>query len=278
MTQKKSDSISNSLLNSEPRKPTRIESAPPDLYDPDEPRLGRRESEPHSAEVTYMHDVLTLNFPTGRALWDLHHYFIGKTSPIKGKKIDIQFDVSFFKELTIPHTLSSYDSANYDQKVPDLAINVLSKTTWRNDLSENVDICKALAIPVYAIFSPFLVTSSIYKPPFLRVFILEKDASYREEELRNITLKQGGPVDTKNIIDVSTYLPFRLGLMQLEQQHDGELPLFRLIFVHPTESKILPSNIEKLKEAEAKAQEAEAKAQQLEKELRKYQEKFGKLE
>ncbi|MHA1370170.1 MAG: hypothetical protein ACTSRA_10700, partial [Promethearchaeota archaeon] len=33
------------------------------------PRLGRRESEPHSAEINYMHDVFTTNYPGGRVLW-----------------------------------------------------------------------------------------------------------------------------------------------------------------------------------------------------------------
>ncbi|TFG18349.1 MAG: Uma2 family endonuclease [Promethearchaeota archaeon] len=281
MTQKKSDIVSPTFSDSEPRKSTRIENAPPDLFDPNQPRLGRRESEPHSIEVTYMHDVLALNFPTGRVLWDLHHYFVGKTSPIKGKKIDIQFDISFFKELSIPHTISSYNSSKYDQKIPDLAVNVLSKTTWRNDLSENVDVCKNLKIPVYAIFSPFKVASSIYNPPFLRVYILEQDGSYREEELRSITLKEGGELDPKKIIDTSAFLPFRLGLMQLNQQHDGELPLFRLIFIEPSELKIFPSSVEKAKaeaqEAKAEAQEAKAEAQEAEKKLKEYQEKFGSL-
>ena len=201
MTQKKIDIVSHPSNDLQRRKSTRIEEAPPDLFDPNVPRLGRRESEPHSAEVTYMQDVLSQNFPEGRVLWDLHHYFIGKSGPIKGKEVDIQFDISFFKDYTIPYTLSSYKSENYDYKVPDLAVNVLSKTTWRNDLSENVDVCKNLEIPVYAIFSPYSVASSIYNPPFLRVFILEEDGSYREEELREFTLKVGETSILENMID-----------------------------------------------------------------------------
>src|SRR5271157_3610046 len=46
----------------------------PDL-DPSLPRIGRRESEPHSAEVSYLHDVLEANFEGSRVFWDLHHYF-----------------------------------------------------------------------------------------------------------------------------------------------------------------------------------------------------------
>jgi len=40
---------------------------------------------------------------------------------------------------------------------------------------------------------------------------------------------------------VSDKLPFRLGLMQLKQQHEGEQTLFRLIFIAPSEPRILLS-------------------------------------
>jgi len=63
-----------------------------DIEDPyKKPRLGRRESEPQSEDITYLYDVLMTNFPNSRALWDLHHYFL-----INGNEIDLQFDISFF--------------------------------------------------------------------------------------------------------------------------------------------------------------------------------------
>ena len=80
---------------------TRHRDAEPDTFDPNVPRLGRRESEPHSAEVTYLHDVLTTNFPEHRTMWDLHHYF-----KKEGAEFDIQFDISFFKNLIILYTLT----------------------------------------------------------------------------------------------------------------------------------------------------------------------------
>ena len=141
---------------------------------------------------------------------------------------------------------------------------------WRSDLSEKVDICKDLEISVYAVFSPYKVTSKIYNPPFLRVLILKDDETYKQEELRSITLKEGEGINEKNIIDISTTLPFRLGLMQLRQQHEGELPLFRLIFIDPSEPRILPSITEK-------AREAEEKVKELGKNINKYREKFGEL-
>ena len=37
-----------------------------ELPSKDPPRLGRRESEPHSLNVSYIHDVLSVNFPQDR--------------------------------------------------------------------------------------------------------------------------------------------------------------------------------------------------------------------
>ncbi|MHA1343517.1 MAG: hypothetical protein ACTSQG_05995, partial [Promethearchaeota archaeon] len=262
MTQKKLKPFSPLIEGSERKKSTRIANAPPDLFDPAKPRLGRRESEPHSIEITYIYDVLTINFPNGRAIWDLHHYFLGSKGALKGKKIDIQFDITFFKDLQITHTLSSYDARMHEGKIPDMAINILSKSTWKSDMSENVDICKDLEIPVYIVFSPYKVTSKIYNPPFLRAYVLKEDGSYQQKELRNVTLIEGEEIDKKNIIDISNILPFRVGLMQLRRQHEGDQPLFRLIFIHPSEPKIFLSSKEKAKKVEAKVKEAEAKAKE----------------
>ena len=245
MTQKKSEHPPDADYVVERRKGTRIDNAPPDLYDPNEPRLGRRESEPHAAEVTYLHDVLTTNFPSGRAVWDLHHYFLGTKGVLKGEKIDIQFDVSFFKDFKISHTLSSYKARDHEGRIPDFAFNVLSKSTWRNDLSENVDKCKNLSIPVYAVFSPYKVTSRLYHPPFLRVFILQDNETYEEKELRAITLEEGGAIIEKNIINLHDKLPFSLGLMRLKQLHEGKQSLYRLILINPSTLEVFPIRLEK---------------------------------
>ena len=272
MTQKRSEPFSHPLDGSEFKHFTRIEDASSDLIEPSKPRLGRRESEPHSAEVTYIRDVLTTNFPAGRALWDLHHYFIGTKGALKGNEIDVQFDVSFFKDLKIPYAISSYDASKHGGRIPDMAINILSKSTWSKDLSETVDICKDIGISVYVVFSPYKVTSNLYKPPFLRAFLLKEDGSYEQKDLLSITLKEGEPIDEKNIIDVREKLPIRLGLMQMNYQYEGEQPLFRLIFIDSSEPRILLSTAEKA------AQEAEAKIKELEKDLVKYRKKFGELD
>ncbi len=271
MTQKKSDTHSYPINESDEWRSTRIANAEPDLYDPNVPRLGRRESEPHSSEVTYLRDVLTTNFPVGRAFWDLHHYFIAEKGALKGKKIDLQLDISFFKELDIPHAMPSYDARKHDNNVPDLAINVLSKSTWRADFLDNAEACKDLSIPVYAVFSPYLVTSKRYAPPFFRVYFLQDDGSYKEEDLRSITLEEGGTINEAHLIDTSRVLPFRMGLMQLSQQYLGGKPLFRLILIDPSEPRIFPTLREK------DLEEARKEIEDLKKRLARYQEKFGDL-
>ena len=147
------------------KKHSRIEAYPEISLDQSQPRIGRRESEPHSIEITYIWDVLKTNFPSDRTLWDLNHYFI-----VNEKEINLRLDISFFRDLSIPYTLSSYNASDYENRIPDLAINILSKSTWSFDLSENVDLCRMVQIPLYIIFAPYHVASETYKPPFLRVY------------------------------------------------------------------------------------------------------------
>jgi Uma2 family endonuclease len=220
-------------------------------------------------EITYLHDVLNTNFPKGRVFWDLHHYFKAPKGPLEGKKIDLQFDISFFKDLSISYALPSYDATKHGGKVPDIAINILSKSTWRADLSEHVEACRDLSIPVYAIFSPYLVTSKRYAPPFLRVYILQEDGSYEQKELRDVTVDEEGTIDKGSLIDLSDILPFRLGIKKLQQQYMGGKDLFRLIIVDPTELRILPTKREKkLEKAQKKIKEAKKEAESAKKEAK----------
>ncbi|MHA1792390.1 MAG: hypothetical protein ACTSVI_07075 [Promethearchaeota archaeon] len=102
--------------------------------------------------------MLTTNFPSSRTIWDLHHNF--DINAIKGR-IDLQFDVSFFKDWNYPPTLSSYKASEHENMAPDIAINILFKSTWALDLSEHVDLCELLKIPIYIVFSAFNVTPQI---------------------------------------------------------------------------------------------------------------------
>ena len=141
----------------------------------------------------------------------------------------------------MPEALSSYKVKDFDNRIPLLAVNVLSKSTWKSDLSENVDLCKILGIPVYVVFSPFFVTSMIYRPPFLRVYVLLEDSSYRQLELRKITMVEGGEMDPDAVIAVGDFLPFRFGLMELTRKHSEGMSLYRLILIAPDELRILPT-------------------------------------
>ncbi|TXT64252.1 MAG: hypothetical protein BAJALOKI1v1_590012 [Promethearchaeota archaeon] len=231
---------------------TRHRDAEPDTFDPSVPRLGRRESEPHSAEITYLHDVLIANFPEDRTIWDLHHYF-----NVAELEIDIQFDISYFRGLKIPYTLASYHANKFDNKVPTMAINILSKSTWRSDFAEKPEYCRLLEIPLYISFPPYHVTKNIFKPPFIRAYILQNNGTYQIHELREITITESGEWNHNAIIDVSEIVPFRIGLRKREQKHQGDESLYRLILIDPENEVIL------LTEKEQKEQELTQKEQEL---------------
>jgi Uma2 family endonuclease len=214
---------------------TQVSGVEIDDFDPSKPRIGRRESEPHSEEVTYIRDVLSFSYPLGRATWDLHHYF-----QVDGEEIDLELDVSFFKEWTFPGKLSSYRASEHGNRVPDLAVNILSKGTWRADVGEHVDLCRLIKIPAYAIFSPYHVASRTYKPPFLRVYLMDEHGRYQFNELREITVKAGGEVNWAATIDCGSHLPFKLGLMEIQgEKHEKGWPLYRLVFLDPAARKTL---------------------------------------
>jgi hypothetical protein len=213
-------------INGKPFVSTRHRDAEPDTFDPNVPRLGRRESEPHSTEISYLHNVLTTNFPNDRTMWDLHHYFRKEEVDI-----DIQFDISYFKNLKIPYTLSYYSADQFDNNVPTMAINILSSSTWRSDLAEKLDFCRILGIQLYVIFPSYHVTINIYKPPFLRVYVLQQDSTFKMHEIRKPIIRASGELDLEAIIDVSDIVPFRLGMQKREQKHQDGQSLYRLILI-----------------------------------------------
>lgn len=233
---------------------TRLCDKPLDILKPGEPRIGRRESEPHSDGVSYIHDVLETNFPGDRATWDLHHYFT-----INEEEIDLQFDVSWFKDLQIEYTLSSYRAAEHENQVPVLAINILSKSTWHDDVGEHVDECRLVGIPVYVIFAPYDVGSRMYKPPFLRVYVMADNGEYQARESRKITRQEGGEIDWDAVLDVGNRVPFQFGLSELKKKHEKGLSLYRLLLCDVREKKVFMSRVE----------QAEARADKLSEELEK---------
>ncbi|MHA1338810.1 MAG: hypothetical protein ACTSRZ_02130 [Promethearchaeota archaeon] len=270
---------------------TRILNAPPDEFDPNEPRLGRRESEPHSHEITYLYDVLSFNFPDSRTLWDLHHYF-EITSPVR-TKIDIQFDISFFLGWRMSKLLTSYNAEQF-KRIPSVAINILSRKTWKTDFSEHRDYCEALKIPIYIVYPSYHVASNFYKPPFLRIYRLKGD-KYEREDIRKIAMVENGELKSEGIISLGDQIPFRIGLMERSIRLVNNEKIYRLIIIDKKEDKILPTraeyeHIQFLKEKERADKEKERadkekeradkekeRADQLEEILKKYKEKYGVL-
>lgn len=236
---------------------TRIDNIESMPFDPLKPRLGRRESEPHSEEVSYLYEVLHVNFPDARTTWDLHHYFI-----VESEEIDIQFDISFFTDLKIGYSLSSYRASNFNNRVPNMAINFLSKNTWQMDIGIHVDYCRLLKIPLYIVFSPFHIGKALYKPPFLRAYLLQSDGDYHIQDMTKIALKEGdAAVNRDALLDVSKIVPFKLGTMELGSRHEGDLPRYRLILVNTRNYGIF----------QTRADQEKARADQLQKELEQYQ-------
>ncbi len=252
---------------------TRHSNTPPDLFDPNEPRVGRRESEPHSTEISYLHGVLNENFPNSRATWDLHHYF-----QVDKIKIDIQFDVSFFHDMIIPYTLSSYRASKFDDRVPTIAFNILSKSTWHADVGEHVDYCNRIGVLVYVVFPAFHVASEFYRPPFLRAYIRQPNGEYHQEELRAVSQDQAGALNEGRLISLPDPIPFRLGLIELPQQHEGSRKNYRCILVHPEKLEILPSREDILKtqveQEKARAEQEMARADNAEKKIAELEKKL----
>ena len=67
--------------NSFTRGRTRHQTIKPDEFDQSQPRIGRRESEPHSFEISYLHDVLTFNFNMGKFPDALHRKLGSRVLP-----------------------------------------------------------------------------------------------------------------------------------------------------------------------------------------------------
>ncbi|MHA1699995.1 MAG: hypothetical protein ACTSWN_14235, partial [Promethearchaeota archaeon] len=222
----------------------------------------------------------------------LHHYFYSKEL---GKEIDIQFDISFFKDWSFDRTLSSYKASSFGNRIPDFAINILSKITWRADLLDHKMTCEHFHIPVYIVFAPYDVASDLYKTPLMRVYYL-KEGMYYHQDIREIALKDGSTsINKRAILNLGEGLPFRLGIMEREKLHYDGRKLYRLVFFDKTEDRMLKPALEleraraekekeradkleaRLEKEKERAEKEREKANKLEKLLEKYKEKYGEL-
>ncbi len=245
-------------------------------------RLGRRESEPHSKGIMELHDVLVANFPSDRTLPDLHHYF-----RVKDEKIDIQFDLSYFRNFQLDYELSSYDADKFQNKSPDLAVNILSKSTYLKDLGYNVDLCKEIGISVYVIFSTHNFSVRLYEPPFLRVYLLRDGKEYEVKTIRGEALDETGNLIKENMVETSPLLPFNIGVVKRGVKFEGGTDTYKLILINPKTLEIYKTKeaIERLRadrekaradREKARADREKARADKLEKILEEYKREHGR--
>ncbi|MHA1820086.1 MAG: hypothetical protein ACTSU2_08410 [Promethearchaeota archaeon] len=254
------------------------------------PRLGRRENEPQSIEITRICDILKTNFKDDRTMCDLHYYF-----EKDGEEYDIQFDISYFKRLKIDYTLSFYDAKQYKNLVPTMVINILSKNMYMMDFSVNRDTCQFLQIPIYIVFSAFDFGIKIYSPPFLRAYILKEDGDYNEKTLREEAYDEEGNLREDKLIDLRPHLPFKIGLIKTERKHQNGTYNYDLLLLNAETLEIYKTSLEIYKtrleqerekrlEAESEAQKAKSEAEKeramrikAEEEIKKLKEALSKL-
>jgi hypothetical protein len=75
------------------------------------------------------------------------------------------------------------------------------------------------------------------------VLLSVDDGNHTIRELHEITLKEGGDVNWKAVIDCEDRLPFAFGLMELADTHEEGWPLYRLILIDPVGKKILLTKV-----------------------------------
>ncbi|MHA1341368.1 MAG: hypothetical protein ACTSRZ_16905 [Promethearchaeota archaeon] len=215
-------------------------------------------------EITWIYDILKTNFKNDRTTWDLHHYFT-----LGDKKIDIQFDVSYFKNLKIDYTLTSYRAEKYNNRIPDLAINILSKNTYLKDFSIHLEQIELLKIPVYIIFSSFNFNIDLYKPPFLRAYILEESGEYKIRTLKEVSIDENGNLIKKNLIDLRPHLSFMVGVKRSDMEHETNTYNYDMILLDAETLKPYKTSLEiqreKWEQERKKREEAEKKLEEGEK-------------
>ena len=232
------------------------------------PRLGRRESEPHSSEVNYLWKVLQRNFPNDRVMRDTPHLFL-----LGNKEITLLPDISFFENLIIPEKIGSYDAIEYNNRKPILVINILTRRTWRKDFADNLEKCRRLKIPIYIVFFAYPIENGIYPYPFLRIYHLESDGEYKSMELTDPTFDGDELVNPEAILDCGEILPFRIGLMRLKEVFQTGEALYRMVLVKKDTVELFQTETEEMKkkwrESEERANAERKRADRLEAELKR---------
>ncbi len=220
-------------------------------------RNGRRESEPHSSEVVQLHEVLTYNFPEHRILWDLHHLFFEKDDL---EEIDIQFDISILKNISIPHELTSYKASEFGNRVPDVAINVLSRSTWRRDLLDIMEQSASLGILFYIVYTPYHVATRKYRAPFMRVHKLNSLGRYDIVDIRKVACVEGETtISSDALVSLEPILPVKVGMELLKKLASDNKQRFRLaLFKADSNERLLSEKESAKKRAEEEKKRADA--------------------
>ncbi|MHA1611365.1 MAG: hypothetical protein ACTSYU_04860, partial [Promethearchaeota archaeon] len=236
------------------------------------PRLGRRESEPHSGAISYLFDVIRSNFPNDRGFWDLHHYF-----DYQGEEIDIQYDISYFRNFQCPEQQPSYKAREFGGRIPTLTINVLSKSTYMQDLSVNLDLSLKIGVPLYVVFFAYPVAPRVYPLPFLRVYEL-RDNQYIQHELHEVYCDNENKINSDAILSFPDLIPFKIGLRKMVETYKGNKPIYQ-IALFDLENHIYPTKAEYEKQrAEQEKQRAEQEKQRAEQEKQKAEQEKQKAE
>ncbi len=228
-------------------------------------RNGRRESEPHSNEVVQLHEVLTYNFPQHRTLWDLHHFFINTDQ----EEFDLQFDISILKNFSISHELTSYKASEFGNRVPDLAINVLSRSTWRKDLFDIAEESLILGIPIYLVYTPYHVATNRYRAPFMRMHKMNEKGKYDVVDIRKAACVEGDPaVSADALISLEPIFPLIVGLELLKKVTNDNKHRFRLVLFKCDSMERLLTEKEATKK---RAEEEKKRAEEEKKRADKYE-------
>ena len=152
-----------------------LEVKPKYPYESNMPRHGRFECPPQSQGIRYVFNVLKTNFLNWASTCGLHHCFVGRKGIFKGKLVETILDISFFEKLDLPEVMLNFNSYKYGGRIPNFVLNVLSYSTWRVDLVENVDVLKCLGVHVYAVYKALkTISCMLYYRPLLRVYLLEE--------------------------------------------------------------------------------------------------------
>ena len=243
-------------------------------------------SEPHFLVIDYLHDVLSTNFPENRTFCNFLHYF-----RLDDEKIGMSFDISYFKGFNPPYRLSFYDSDEFDGRIPTMVINIISSSTYNDDLGLTAQICQKLGIPIYVLFSGYLPDPAIVKAPFLKIIYLD-DGNYHIADLSEVCCIEGkGYISYKKLIDIRPdILPFKFGIMELQgkyRKNHKDYPTYRLVLIDREKRRIIKTRAEicqmeaekQIKEAEKNAsKKIEKKKKEMEKEKGRISEKLRKAE